>query len=120
MSDDGLFTMVSLFGAMANGPSNCGVREDGKICTAQGGECRFNRQYYTPGMRDAKSWAMPCANETCPGQCSYLGEAPRDMGTEEERRGRASNLFDDLTERAHYDRLKKKIEAEMLGVETPD
>ena len=55
MMNDGLFHAVALFGAIAAGPSNAGLRSDGKICTAQGGECRFNSRYYTPGMRDAKS-----------------------------------------------------------------
>jgi hypothetical protein len=74
MSDkfDGLFHLTALYGAMAMGQSNSGNRQDGKICTAQGGECRYNSRYYSVGMRDAKSWSMPSADETCPAQCPYL------------------------------------------------
>lgn len=96
MKGDGLFTLVGLMGAIAGGPSNVGARKDGKICTAQAGECRFNSKYYSVGMRDAKSWSMPCADESCPARCGYLTESPRDMGTEEERRERAGDLLNAL------------------------
>jgi len=90
---DGLFTMIGLAGAIANGPSNAGVRNDGKVCTAQAGECRFNRKYYTPGMRDAKSWSTPCADNSCPATCPYLQGTPEDPGTEEERRKLADDIL---------------------------
>ena len=77
MSNDGLFNATVLFGAMANGPANSGNRKDGQICTAQGGECRFNARYYSLGMRDTKSWSMPHADETCPQRCPYLNDEPR-------------------------------------------
>ena len=80
MKDDGLFLMTALQGAMAMGHSNAGIREDGKICTAQGGECRFNSRYYTPGMHDAKSWSMPCADDTCSARCPYLSEKRKVKG----------------------------------------
>ena len=76
MENDGLFLMTALQGAMAMGHSNMGTRTDGQICTAQGGECRFNSKYYTTGMRDAKSWSMPCADESCPARCGYLSKEP--------------------------------------------
>lgn len=72
MKRDSLAEMAQLFGAMHNGPSRAGNRADGKICMAQGGECRFNRRYYTLGMADAKSWSMPCADNSCPTRCPYL------------------------------------------------
>jgi len=90
---DGLLMMAGLLGAIANGPSNAGNRKDDKICAAQAGECRYNHKYYSPGMRDAKSWSMPCADESCPARCGYLQEQPRDMGTEEERRERAFRII---------------------------
>jgi len=74
MSDDGLLHATRLFGAMAMGPSNAGNRSDEKICAAQASECRYNHKYYTPGMRDAKSWSMPCADDSCPARCPYLRE----------------------------------------------
>jgi len=69
---DGLILATWLCSAIAMGRSNQGMRQDGKICTAQAGECRFNSHYYSPGMRDAKSWSMPCADESCPDRCPYL------------------------------------------------
>jgi hypothetical protein len=103
--NDGLFTMVTLLGAMANGPSNAGDREDGKVCTAQAGECRFNGRYYSLGMRDAKSWSMPAADETCPDRCPYLSEQYRDLGTEEERRNRMGDMIGALAEKRRSDTL---------------
>ena len=93
MQDDGMFTLVSLLGAMATGPSNAGNRSDGKLCVAQGGECRFNHKYYSIGMRDSKSWSTPAADDTCSERCPYLRDEPRDMGTEEERRNRVDKML---------------------------
>ena len=78
MSDnDGLTTMARLLGSIWAGPSNAGNRRDGKLCTAQSGECRYNPKYYSPGMRDAKSWSSPCADDTCSDKCGYLRDDPR-------------------------------------------
>ena len=93
---DGLATFCGLFYGIAAGPSNAGNRADGKICTAQPGECRYNHRYYSPGMRDAKSWSDPCADDTCSDRCPYLSDVGRDMGDEEERRGRAWGMIDVL------------------------
>ena len=94
MSDfDGLGVLLGLAFGIAAGPTNAGNRKDGKICTAQPGECRYNSRYYTPGMRDAKSWSEPVADDTCPDRCYYLKSTPRDMGTEQERRERMTSLF---------------------------
>lgn len=41
------------------------------VCVAQGGECRYNHKYYTPGMRDTKSWTTPIIDEDCPNRCGY-------------------------------------------------
>jgi hypothetical protein len=95
---DGLMTLMGLFYGMAAGPSNAGRREDGKICTAQPGECRHNRKFYTPGMGDAKSWSECCADETCPDHCGYLRTSPRDMGGETGRRARAEDLIRAVTD----------------------
>ena len=74
-SFDGLVYLTRLVGAIAMGPSRQGRRRDGKICMAKGGECRFNSRYYTLGMGDAKSWSMPCADDSCSTQCPYLVDA---------------------------------------------
>jgi len=74
-NNDGLLEMTRLFGAIGMGQSNQGTRSDGQICKAQAGECRYNSRFYTPGMRDAKSWSMPCADDDCPLRCAYLCEA---------------------------------------------
>jgi hypothetical protein len=116
-NNNGLFTMVSLFGAMANGPANTGNRTDGKICTAQGGECRNNQKYYTMGMRDAKSWSMPHADDTCPTRCPYLQETPRDMGSSEERHERVGNMIADITQAEKIKRLETKLFMAMLGLD---
>lgn len=41
------------------------------VCVAQGGECRYNHRYYSPGMGDAKSWRTPIINHDCPDRCGY-------------------------------------------------
>lgn len=41
------------------------------VCIAQGGECRNNHKYYTPGMNDGKSWTTPIIDESCPNRCHY-------------------------------------------------
>jgi hypothetical protein len=112
--------MVALMGAMAAGPSNCGLRRDGKICTAQGGECRYNPKFYTVGMHDARSWQQPVADETCPDQCCYLRDDPRDLGTEEERRGRVNDMIDALGHKQESDTLRGMLACIMLGINPPD
>lgn len=92
MTFDGLFHLVGLTGAIANGPSNAGNRKDDKICTAQAGECRHNSKYYSLGMRDAKSWSMPCADNSCHKDCPYLREQPRPALPEDKRRELATGL----------------------------
>ena len=74
MEQNGLLTLIGLAGAIAAGPSNAGTRHDGKICTAQAGECRFNYRYYSLSMRDARSWSMPCADNSCSTNCPFLSE----------------------------------------------
>ena len=113
MNDNGLFQITALLGAIANGPSNTGKREDGKICTAQAGECRFNHRFYSPGMRDARSWSMPCADETCPDRCPYLRDDARDLGTEQERRKRVGDTIDAI---ADHQRGKHAMGALVLGM----
>lgn len=56
---------------MKNRPSFIVVNNEKVVCTAQGGECRHNENYYTPGMRDEKSWTTPIIDETCPNCCGY-------------------------------------------------
>jgi hypothetical protein len=41
------------------------------VCTAQGGECRYNPRYYSPGLRDAKSWTTPIIDHSCPNECPF-------------------------------------------------
>jgi len=41
------------------------------VCVAQGGECRYNHRFYTPGLNDTKSWTTPIIDETCPNRCGY-------------------------------------------------
>ncbi len=67
--------MFQLCQAIKNGSchsNNNGNRKDKKICTARGGECRFNNKYYTIGLKDNKSWTIPSADENCPNDCPYL------------------------------------------------
>lgn len=54
-----------------NSPNFIEVNGEKIVCVAQGGECRFNPKFYTPGMNDAKSWATPIVEETCPNKCPY-------------------------------------------------
>jgi hypothetical protein len=51
----------------------CFIEVDGQklVCLAQGGECRYNHEYYSPGLSDAKSWRTPIIDENCPNQCCY-------------------------------------------------
>jgi hypothetical protein len=72
MEGDVLFAATELFGSMQIRQSNSGTRKDGAICTAQGGECHHNSNYYTMGMRDAKSWTVPIADDSCPIKCGFL------------------------------------------------
>jgi hypothetical protein len=41
------------------------------VCLAQGGECRHNYKYYSPGLSDTKSWRTPIIDDSCPDQCRY-------------------------------------------------
>ncbi len=56
-----------------SGKRSCFNEVDGQktVCVAQGGECRYNHNYYTSGMGDAKSWTTPIIDNTCPDQCTY-------------------------------------------------
>jgi len=51
----------------------CFIEVDGQklVCVAQGGECRYNYKYYSPGMGDAKSWRTPIVDSDCPDRCGY-------------------------------------------------
>lgn len=117
MSNDGLFQLVGLFSAIANGPSNVGNRSDGKICVAQAGECRYNHRYYSPGMRDSKSWSMPCADDSCSDRCGYLQDKARNMGTQDERYERVGNMIDTLGKKQESDRLSAMLLIGSLGID---
>lgn len=117
---DGLIALVGLCGAIANGPSNCGNRKDGKICTAQAGECRYNYKYYTPGMNDAKSWSQPCADNTCPERCGYLQAEARKPLPEEKRRELALGLIEGLGRKEQEDRLMGALCLGMMGIDPRD
>jgi hypothetical protein len=41
------------------------------VCLAQGGECRYNYRFYSPGLNDMKSWTTPIVDEDCPDRCCY-------------------------------------------------
>ena len=41
------------------------------VCLAKGGECRHNRNYYSPGLRDETSWTTPIIDSSCPNKCGY-------------------------------------------------
>jgi hypothetical protein len=47
------------------------INDQKLVCLAQGGECRYNHKYYSPGLNDAKSWRTPIIDENCPNQCCY-------------------------------------------------
>lgn len=52
---------------------SCFIEINGQklVCVAQGGECRYNHKYYSPGMGDAKSWRTPIVDSDCPDRCCY-------------------------------------------------
>jgi hypothetical protein len=54
-----------------NRPSFIEVNGQKVVCTAQGGECRYNHRYYSPGMHDSKSWTTPIIDRSCPNECGY-------------------------------------------------
>jgi hypothetical protein len=111
MNNDGLFHLVGLAGAIAGGKSNAGNRKDDKICTAQSGECRSNSRYYSPGMKDAKSWSMPCADDTCTEGCPHLSDRPAEQRPEEERREAAFGFVNSF---AQQQRAKQMRAANLL------
>jgi hypothetical protein len=41
------------------------------VCLAQGGECRYNHNYFSWSLNDKKSWTTPIIAECCPDTCSY-------------------------------------------------
>jgi len=54
-----------------NHPGFIEVNKEKLVCLAQGGECRHNPDYYSPGLRDAGSWKTPIVDESCPNKCVY-------------------------------------------------
>ena len=54
-----------------NQPCFIKVGNEKIVCLAKGGECRFNSNYYSPGLNDKKSWTTPIIDESCPDQCPY-------------------------------------------------
>lgn len=79
--DAGIMAGITLFGGCRVGFNTnpetetrlCFIEINGQkiVCLAQGGECRYNYKYYSPGMGDAKSWRTPIIDEDCPNQCCY-------------------------------------------------
>lgn len=55
------------------GTRPCFIEVNGQklVCVAQGGECRYNHRYYSPGLNDAKSWRTPIVDDDCPDQCCF-------------------------------------------------
>lgn len=51
----------------------CFIEVNGQkiVCLAQGGECRYNHNYYSPGLSDKKSWTTPIIDESCRDECPY-------------------------------------------------
>lgn len=51
----------------------CFIEVDGQkiVCLAQGGECRYNHNYFSLSMSDNKSWLTPIIDESCPDICLY-------------------------------------------------
>ncbi len=117
MSNDGLFTLVALAGAIAGGQSNAGNRTDGKLCAAAAGECRSNNRYYSMGMRDAKSWSMPCADNSCPARCPYLRSSPVEVKPEEERRAVAFGLINGVNRKIETDRMIGALALGAMGID---
>lgn len=52
---------------------DCFIEVNGQkiVCIAQGGECRYNHDYYSPGLNDKKSWTTPIVDKSCPDRCCY-------------------------------------------------
>lgn len=76
-----LMSKVVLFGGSEAGfntnpetkTRQCFITVNGQklVCLAKGGECRYNHNYYSSGLRDAKSWTTPIIDESCPDECCY-------------------------------------------------
>lgn len=51
----------------------CFIEVNGQkiVCLAQGGECRYNYDYYSPGLNDKKSWTTPIIDFSCRDECPY-------------------------------------------------
>jgi len=71
-------------------------------------------------MRDAKSWSMPAADESCPDRCGYLEERYRNMGTEEERRGLAFGMIEAMDKKKQADHAAAALFLGSLGLDPRD
>jgi len=76
-----MMNMMVIFGGPTVGFSTnpetekrpCFIEINGEkiVCIAQGGECRYNYKYYSPGLNDSKSWTTPIIDKDCPTECCY-------------------------------------------------
>ena len=52
-------------------PNHITINDEKVVCRAQGGECRFQGEFYSPGMRTPESWKTPVIRYSCPDRCPY-------------------------------------------------
>jgi hypothetical protein len=71
---DSLEYSTLLFASGNTTPSYHGTRNDGMVCNARPGECRYNLRYYTisRGLIDMSAWSLHIADEGCNLTCPYL------------------------------------------------
>jgi hypothetical protein len=82
---DTLETSVRLFAAMNTRPSRHGTRDDGKVCDAKPGECRYNDKYYGPPdwLNGRRAWSLHEADNNCNVRCPYLISQERPLDIKE-------------------------------------
>ena len=54
-----------------NRPNFIEVNGEKVVCRAQGGECRYQSEFYSPGLRTPESWRTPVIRYSCPDDCPY-------------------------------------------------
>ena len=47
------------------------INDEKVVCRAQGGECRHQSEFYSPGLRTPESWRTPVISYSCPDSCPY-------------------------------------------------
>jgi hypothetical protein len=71
---DTLEYSTRLFASGEIRPSYHGTRNDGMVCDARPGECRYNYKYHrlSSGLYNSSAWLLHIADEGCNLTCPYL------------------------------------------------